>query len=87
MKGSSLLKQIDSTYYNSKGEYVGRFVEFLLEMCFWATPVFITGQNPFDAPAFREVCSIFEVDDFDLFNNCLLTNLTAVDQDVIRFDV
>jgi hypothetical protein len=56
-------------------------------MCLWAAPIVITSKHPFNAPAFREVSRIFEVDDLRLFDYDLLIYMAAVDHDVVRLDI
>jgi hypothetical protein len=56
-------------------------------MCLWTAPIVIASQHPFNAPAFREVGCVFKVGDLSLFNYRLLTNMAAVDHDIVRLDI
>lgn len=53
-------------------------------MCLWAAPIVVSGQHPFNAPAFRKVCGILDVNDLDLVNDEVRPN---VDHDIVRLDV
>lgn len=75
------------TYHDSKREHVRRLVELALEMRLWTAPIVITSQHPFNAPAFGDVGCVFEVSDLCLFGYGLLTDVAAVDRNVVRLDV
>lgn len=53
-------------------------------MSLWAAPIVVSGQHAFNAPAFGKVCGILDVNDLDLVNNGVRSN---VDHDIVRLDV
>ena len=53
-------------------------------MSLWAAPIVVSGQHSFDAPAFRKVCGILDVNNLNLVNDRVGPN---VDHDIVRLDV
>lgn len=53
-------------------------------MSLWAAPIVVSGQHPFNAPAFRKVCGILDVNYLNLVNDRVRPN---VDHDIVRLDV
>lgn len=52
-----------------------------------AAPIVIASQHAFNTPAFREVGSVFKVDNLNLFNYRLLANVAEVGHDIVRLDI
>jgi hypothetical protein len=78
---------MEGSYYNAKGEDVGRFVELALEMCLWTAPIVVASQHSFDAPAFGKVARVFKIDDLHLFNYGILAILAADDHDIVWLNI
>lgn len=38
-------------------------------MSLWTVPIVVSGQHPFNAPAFGKVCGILDVNDLNLVND------------------
>lgn len=53
-------------------------------MSLWAEPIVVSGQHPFNAPAFGKVCGILDVNDLNLVNDRVWPN---VHHDIVRLDV
>lgn len=53
-------------------------------MALWTTPIVVSGQHTFNAPAFGKVSGVLDVNDLDLINYRIWTK---IDHNVVRLDV
>jgi hypothetical protein len=54
---------------------------------FRAAPVIIPSQHTFNTPRLWEAGCILKIGDLYLFDHDVLVNITAVNQNVVRFDI
>jgi hypothetical protein len=74
-------------YHGCEGEDVRRLVKLAFKVTLWTAPVIIASQHPFDAPPFRKIGCIFEVDELHLLDNCPWTGMVVIDHDIVRLDI